>query len=535
MRDGVAAAVVSYEPTTALVHLVTTLRHAGLPVHVVDNASTTATGILRHCQSLGAEVTWLDHNTGVAGALQVALEQTDAEWLFTFDQDSRVTPELIDRLLVTAARRVSRVAVVAPVVRDQRTGNLLQGDPGRSAWYVVRRTVTSGSLCRVEALRQVGGFRTDLVIDFVDWELCLRLRAAGWEMVIEPQAELLHTLGAATRHQLPLIGEVTTTNHSADRLYYRYRNALLVARAGGLGMEARWAARTALGLVLGVGKVVALEHDRASKLRAIGAGLRDGVRGRAGTRRLPAPVPMHRTPVSVCMATYNGSQFLTTQLTSILDQLGPDDEVLVQDDASTDDTLDVIEALDDPRIQVQRNPFNQGLITTFERCLARATKPVVFLADQDDQWLPGKVDAVLDEMASPGVTAVVTNAEITDADLNPTGELYFEHARSGPGVVHNFIKNSYLGCCLAVRREVLEVALPVPRSVRTHDGWIGITADLMGEVVFLPTPYLRYRRHRGNASQMTRFGLADIAKRRAFLAAHLARITPEVLRRRRTS
>ena len=55
---------------------------------------------------------------------------------------------------------------------------------------------------------------------------------------------------------------------------------------------------------------------------------------------------------------------------------------------------------------------------------------------------------------------------------------------------------------------------------------------MMGEVVFLPTPFVRYRRHGGNLSQMERFGLADVARRRLALAAHLARITPQVLRRR---
>jgi hypothetical protein len=65
--------------------------------------------------------------------------------------------------------------------------------------------------------------------------------------------------------------------------------------------------------------------------------------------------------------------------------------------------------------------------------------------------------------------------------------------------------------------------------VRTHDGWIGITADMMGDVVFLETPYLRYRRHGGNVDSMTRSGAVDIVRRRLALAAHLTRITPRVL------
>jgi GT2 family glycosyltransferase len=403
-------------------------------------------------------------------------------------------------------------------------------------------------LCRVSALRHVGGFRSDLVIDFVEWDLCVRLREAGWQIAIEPTAVLEHSIGRDTSHRLPLLGEVTTSNHSADRQYYKYRNYLLLARSGTLAHDPRWSARTALGLGLGVAKVVAFESDKKAKLAAIAAGVRDGVVGRGGTRRptvraagRPSPAVPHaspadlgsaRTPVSVCMATYNGSRYLLPQLESILDQLRPGDELLIQDDGSSDDTLAIIGAYDDRRIQLVENASNLGVISTFERCLARARHDIVLLADQDDEWLPGKVDAMVAPFSDPHVTGVVTDALIVDADDAVTGDSIFAYFRSGPGVLHNFVKNSYLGCCMAVRRDVLGVALPVPRSVRTHDGWIGITADMMGEVVFLPTPYVRYRRHGGNLSQMEPFGLTDVVRRRLALAAHLVGITPAVLRRR---
>jgi GT2 family glycosyltransferase len=554
----VEAAIVSYNPAPSLLRLVTELVAAGIPVEVVDNASTSGVDILEECAAVGATLTLMDTNTGVAGALDLALEHTAADWLLTFDQDSALTAHTLTRLLESEATTSARVAIVAPVVRDEATGRPLQGHPGRSRWYETERAFTSGSLCRVAALRHVGGFRTDLVIDFVDWDLCVRLRGAGWQIAIEPAAALEHTIGRATTHHVPLLGEVTTSNHNADRQYYKYRNYLLLARAGELAHDPQWSARTALGLGLGVAKVLAFESDKKSKLTAIAAGVRDGVAGRGGARRAARrrpPVPHGsegdvsrarppaapgskepparvRTLVSVCMATYNGAPYLRTQLDSILAQLGPDDELLVQDDGSSDETLEIIGSYGDPRIQIVANSSNLGVIATFERCLSRARNPIVFLSDQDDEWLPGKVDAMVAQFDDPRVTGVVTEALIVDADDTLTGESFFALMHSGPGVVHNYVKNSYLGCCMAVRREVLAVALPVPRSVRTHDGWIGITADLMGEVVFLPTPYVRYRRHGGNLSQMERFGLADVAIRRLALAAHLARITPQVLKRR---
>jgi len=535
----VGAAIVSYNPAPSLLTLVAALLAAGVPVDVVDNASTSGSDVLEECAALGATLTLLDTNTGVAGALGLALGSTTFDWLLTFDQDSVLTAHTLDRLLGSAATESSRVAIVAPVVRDEASARPLQGDPGRGDWYETERALTSGSLCRVVALRHVGGFRTELVIDFVDWDLCLRLREAGWQIAIEPTAVLEHTIGRTSSRHVPLLGDVTTSNHDADRQYYKYRNYLLLARSGELTHDPRWSLRTALGLGLGVGKVLAFESDKWAKLAAIGAGLRDGAVGRGGTRRAVDVQPerrpdadRRRAPVSVCMATYNGERYLRTQLDSILDQLEHDDELLVQDDGSSDDTVAIVRGYGDPRIQLVTNERNLGVIATFERCLARARHDIVFLADQDDEWLDGKVDAMVAPFADPHVTGVVTEAVIVDAEDAVTGDSIFAHLHSGPGVVHNFVKNSYLGCCMAVRRDVLAVALPVPRSVRTHDGWIGITADMMGEVVFLPTPYVRYRRHGENLSQMEPFGPADVIRRRLAIAAHLARIAPQVLRRR---
>ncbi len=545
----VGAAIVSYNPAPSLLRLVTELVGADIPVEVVDNASTSGVDILEECAAVGATLTLLETNTGVAGALGHALDNTTADWLLTFDQDSALTAHSLDQLLGSAATSNERVAMVAPVVRDEATARPLQGDPGRRHWYETDRAITSGSLCRVAALKQVGGFRADLVIDFVDWDLCLRIREAGWQVAIEPTAVLEHSIGNATSHRVPFLGEVTTSNHNADRQYYKYRNYLLLARTGGLAKDPRWSVRTAFGLVLGVGKVIAFESDKAAKVASIATGLRDGVAGRAGTRRSPLRDPARsrsaahleseakpghpRTPISVCMATYNGARYLRAQLDSILAQLGPEDELLVQDDGSSDETVEILCSYDDPRIQLVENSTNLGVIATFERCLSRARTPIVFLADQDDEWLPGKVDAMVALFLDPRVTGVVTDALVVDADNAVIAESIFAYFHSGPGVLHNFVKNSYLGCCMAVRRDVLSVALPVPRSVRTHDGWIGITADMLGDVVFLTTPYVRYRRHGTNLSQMEPFGLADVVRRRLALAAHLVRIAaPTALRRR---
>lgn len=228
--------------------------------------------------------------------------------------------------------------------------------------------------------------------------------------------------------------------------------------------------------------------------------------------------------ISVCMATYNGFDYIPTQIHSILEQLAAEDEVLIQDDCSSDGTIEYLKGLQDSRIMIEVNKENLGVIPTFERCLERAKGDIIFLSDQDDIWIDGKVKDVMTEFRKPRTMAVVTNAEIIDGNGIVIHDSYFALNNSGGGVLKNFHKNSYLGCCLAFRQDVLKFALKVPVSIRTHDGWIGIVANMMGDVIFLDKILLKYRRHDKNVSQMHRFGIIDIAKRRILLAFHMLRV-----------
>ena len=276
--------VVSYDPPESLVTLVFALVAQGCRVRVVDNGSNTGADVLVDCEEAGAEVVRLGRNTGVSGALGALLDAVGAdEWLLTLDQDSRLTEGFVDHLVDSPAAADRAVAVVGPLVRDEKTGDVLQGDPTAAAWYAVPGVITSGSLCRTSALREVGGARADLFIDYVDWDLCLRLRAAGWRVAVEPAALMLHSLGRTRTHRVAGAA-IRTSHHSADRQYYKYRNFLLLARAGTLRVDPRWALRHAAALAWGPLKIMLLEHDRRAKLRAISAGVRDGLRGQGGPR-----------------------------------------------------------------------------------------------------------------------------------------------------------------------------------------------------------------------------------------------------------
>jgi len=211
------------------------------------------------------------------------------------------------------------------------------------------------------------------------------------------------------------------------------------------------------------------------------------------------------------MATCNGARYLREQVDSILLQLGPADELVVVDDGSRDDSVAMLLALGHKRIRLHCNDRNLGPIRSFERALGLANGEVVFLADQDDVWLPGKGKAML--AALDDAELVISDCRVVDESLGELHPSFFARQRSGPGLLRNLARNSYLGCCMALRRELLRFALPFPARVPMHDWWLGLVGQAFGRVVFLAQPLLLYRRHGANASTTARASTAPWSTR----------------------
>ncbi|MGD0088577.1 MAG: glycosyltransferase family 2 protein [Planctomycetota bacterium] len=203
---------------------------------------------------------------------------------------------------------------------------------------------------------------------------------------------------------------------------------------------------------------------------------------------------------SVCMATYNGARFIRQQLESILPQLESGDEVVINDDCSTDPTCQVIAACSDARIRLETNPRNLGPIRNFEKVIARATGELIFLSDQDDIWLENKVSATCAVFAQyPDVTLVFSNAELVNAEGQPLGRLLWQGALSA-GVMRNLVKNRFLGCTLAFREGLRECALPFPDDLPMHDMWLGLVNALYGRGYYIAAPLIQYRVHSASAT-----------------------------------
>lgn len=203
--------------------------------------------------------------------------------------------------------------------------------------------------------------------------------------------------------------------------------------------------------------------------------------------------------ISVCIASYNGEQELGRQLDSVLPQLSPDDEVVISLDPSTDRTREVIAAYGDARLKVVDGPGLGSPIPNFENALAHASGDYIFLCDQDDQWMPKKVEVMMKALQT--AACVVSDCIVTDADLNVIEPSFYAVNRTCTGFLFNLlVRNGYLGCCMAFRREVLQRALPFPKNTPMHDIWIGCVAARYYNVRFIPDRLMYYRRHGHNAS-----------------------------------
>lgn len=203
--------------------------------------------------------------------------------------------------------------------------------------------------------------------------------------------------------------------------------------------------------------------------------------------------------ISVCMATYNGEKFVCQQLRSITAQLGTADEVIVSDDGSTDSTLAVIESMGDSRIKTIEGPRRRSPVWNFENALRHAKGDYIFLADQDDVWKPGKVSTMMEWLKR--YDCVVSDAEMADSGLGIVNQSYYGMHGTRPGRMYNlFVKNGYMGCCMAFTRRVLDASLPFPRNIPMHDLWIGNVAAFRFSVKFIGDRLVTYRCHGGNAS-----------------------------------
>lgn len=210
--------------------------------------------------------------------------------------------------------------------------------------------------------------------------------------------------------------------------------------------------------------------------------------------------------ISVCIPTFNGEKYIKDQIESILCQLNLDDEIIISDDKSDDNTIEIIESFKDKRIKIfinqnrNTNKYYSFMFVTcnLENALSKAKGDFIYLADQDDVWFENKVSVTQKKLECYDL--VLSDCQIIDENNKVLHESYFSINKSKIGVFTNIVNNSYLGCCMAFRKEVLKFSLPMSKYNVPHDIWFGLLAEIYMTVYYEPSKLIKYRRHGDNLS-----------------------------------
>lgn len=231
-----------------------------------------------------------------------------------------------------------------------------------------------------------------------------------------------------------------------------------------------------------------------------------------------------RPKVSVAMATYNGEKYIKEQIKSILNCLEKNDELVISDDGSSDETLNIINSFEDERIILINGP-QKGIKQNFANAIENTSGEVIFLSDQDDIWEKDKVKKVLGCFENNNqITLVIHNAKIVNDKLEIIKPYStFEWRKSKTGILKNILKNSYIGCCMAFKKDMKKNILPIPNNIYMHDQWIGIVSEIYGKNIFINDELIRYRRHENNSSEMKHASLKKMLNNRINITHELVK------------
>lgn len=239
---------------------------------------------------------------------------------------------------------------------------------------------------------------------------------------------------------------------------------------------------------------------------------------------------MNTTPgaglsVSVALCTHNGERFIAEQVQSILTQTYPPVEIVLSDDASTDETVAVVISLverhnltapAEVRLLVIRNDPALGIAANFEQALSMCTGDLIALCDQDDRWVPERLALVTAEFAArPTLTLIHSDARRIDENGEVLEHTLFDALHVSPWERRNIAsgmalkvlvrRNLVTGAATVLRRALVERAMPVPLGW-IHDEWLAVIAAATGLVAMDRRPLIDYRQHGGNqigARQLT--------------------------------
>lgn len=214
--------------------------------------------------------------------------------------------------------------------------------------------------------------------------------------------------------------------------------------------------------------------------------------------------------IAILLSTYNGERYLKKQIDSIIDQSNSNWDLYIRDDGSTDSTRTIIESyLDDSRIHWinSKKQDNLKVIRSFFELLGQVDADYYMFCDQDDVWLPNKVQLTYDEMrhlekSHNDVPILVhTDLKVVDAKLNLVNQSMMKMQDLDPKPTFNrlLVQNSVTGCTTMINDELKRKCQNLdPDQICMHDWWFALVAAAFGRIGYVNQATILYRQHGDN-------------------------------------
>lgn len=213
--------------------------------------------------------------------------------------------------------------------------------------------------------------------------------------------------------------------------------------------------------------------------------------------------------VGIVLASYNGEHYIREQLDSILNGTYKNLCIHVFDDGSSDCTREIVREYErcyPGQVVLNENAENKGVIKNFLCGIQAAEEAYIMLCDQDDVWLPDKIEKTMRAMQKAEgkekeAAVVFTDARVVDAKLKPQGASFYKRSRyklDQMGLSYMLMENKLIGCTIMLNRKIKERITVIPTSARMHDWWIALIGAAFGKIAFLEEETILYRQHGSN-------------------------------------
>ena len=213
--------------------------------------------------------------------------------------------------------------------------------------------------------------------------------------------------------------------------------------------------------------------------------------------------------IDVLMATYNGEKFVKEQIESILNQTYKNIRLIISDDCSKDNTVSILKEYEkkDNRVKIYLQPENLGVVKNIEFLLNKVQSNLFMLSDQDDVWLPEKIEKSVETLKKEDADLVFGDLEVVDENLNIIHESFGDYMLLNKKIKKyirtykiNYLYNCVTGCTLLCKTKFIKEILPLPSTSKylIHDHWIALIVSLNGKLAYISEKYIKYRQHGNN-------------------------------------